>query len=119
MTTTHRKHIDKLTTRLFAVAIDLSIQREIDKAVPGSVPRPAFRSAIPPIEEHEVKLLRKLEGDLDKLGVEWEIIRKRRHYVIIIAGRKVGIFPGGTGSEAGRSYSNVLAQIRRAAREAS
>ena len=64
-----------------------------------------------------MKLLRALRNELEKVGVDWEIVRKRRHYVIFVAGKRVGIFPGGTGRETGREFANVIANIKRAARE--
>lgn len=58
-----------------------------------------------------------IEAELRATGLPWVIERGARHHKIKLTGRLVGIAPGTGRDTYPRALKNVLAQIRRAARE--
>ena len=58
-----------------------------------------------------------IELALTLTGLPWEISQGSRHHKIKLAGRLVGIAPLNRRDAGPRALKNILAQIRRAARE--
>lgn len=58
----------------------------------------------------------KVAAALDETGLPWEIEEGKRHRLIRLNGKQVGIFPQGAGSDKGRATKNLISNIRRAAR---
>jgi hypothetical protein len=55
---------------------------------------------------------------LDETGLPWTVDQDGGHLKIRLAGRLVGVMSAGSkDDERGRAFMNVIAQIRRAARE--
>lgn len=63
-------------------------------------------------------MVKKIKAELEATGLEWSLENGTRHIKIMLVDRLVGIMPlkGGGGSP-GRAHANILAQIRRAAKE--
>ncbi len=59
----------------------------------------------------------KLRAALDETGLPWTVEIGGRHYHVRVAGRLVGVWPRSGATETGRGTKNVIAQIRRTARE--
>lgn len=54
---------------------------------------------------------------LDATGLEWSVVRGTRHYHLRLGGRLIGILPRSPQTSMGRAERNLIAQIKRAARQ--
>lgn len=62
-----------------------------------------------------MKLDPPIERALEETGLPYEITRGGKHYKIKLSGRLVGVF--GIAARSARAEKNIVAQIRRAAKE--
>lgn len=59
-----------------------------------------------------------IKRELEATGHPWSVDKGKRHLKVRLCGRMVGILPGdGKGHSADRAAKNIVAQIRRAARD--
>lgn len=64
------------------------------------------------------RVSKRLRSALDQTGLPWNLEQGAKHIKVRLAGRFVGILPYNGGSQADqRADQNVVAQVRRAARE--
>lgn len=63
---------------------------------------------------HKFKLI---EAELEKTGLDWRVEEGGRHAKFFLQSRFVAIAPKGGATDKGRHLKNVVAQIRRAAKE--
>jgi hypothetical protein len=65
-----------------------------------------------------IRLPKEVTRTLDATGLPWHVEGGTKHYKIIMADRIVGVYPQGTIRESkGRPVLNLVARIRRTARE--
>lgn len=65
-----------------------------------------------------MKLDPKVKATLEETGLPWYIENGKKHFKIRLCDRLVGVFPYGKRTEASQhANNNIIANIRRAARE--
>jgi hypothetical protein len=60
---------------------------------------------------------RAVVAELQRLGVPYELRRGKKHDHVVVRGRTVAVLSRGRVRDAGKAMTNVIAAIRRAARE--
>jgi hypothetical protein len=58
-----------------------------------------------------------LRRTLDESGVPWRVEQRRRHHMLVLGERTVGVLPRGTGDGGPRRHLNFMAAVRRAIKE--